>query len=118
MSDVFLAVTAASFVLLLCSGLLAIAFMRALNRQVERVFEPFAEKTSIGTPRAGARSIKLKGPAIVAKDVNQLRYNDPGGADCYGDFKQLDHWLRPPTVRPEAGYLIPHFQKLTGLERD
>jgi hypothetical protein len=48
MSDVFLAVTAASFVLLLCSGLLAIAFMRALNRQVERVFGPFAEKTSIG----------------------------------------------------------------------
>jgi hypothetical protein len=45
MSDVFLAVIAASFVLLLCSGLLAIAFMRALNRQVQRVF---AEKTSIG----------------------------------------------------------------------
>jgi hypothetical protein len=45
MSDVILAVTAASFVLLLCSGLLAIAFMRALNRQVQRVF---AEKTSIG----------------------------------------------------------------------
>jgi hypothetical protein len=47
MSDGFLAVTAASLVLL-CSGLLAIAFMRALNRQVERVFEPVAEKTSIG----------------------------------------------------------------------
>ncbi|SHH05000.1 hypothetical protein SAMN05444169_5457 [Bradyrhizobium erythrophlei] len=45
MSDVFIAVIAASFVLLLCSGLLAIAFMRALNRQVQRVF---AEKTSIG----------------------------------------------------------------------
>jgi hypothetical protein len=48
MLDVFIAVIAASFVLLLCSGLLAIAFMRALNRQVERVFEPFAEKTSVG----------------------------------------------------------------------
>lgn len=117
MSDVFLAVTAASFVLLLCSGLLAIAFMRALNRQVERVFEPFAEKTSIGTPRAGARSIKLKGPAIVAKDVNQLRRNDPGGADCYGDFKQLDHWLSAPSIC-SSQYLIPHFKKLTGSDRD
>jgi hypothetical protein len=48
MSDVFIAVIAASFVVLLCSGLLAIAFIRALNRQVERVFEPFAEKTSVG----------------------------------------------------------------------
>jgi hypothetical protein len=45
MSDFVLAVTAASFVLLLCSGLLAIAYIRALNRQIQGVF---AEKTSIG----------------------------------------------------------------------
>lgn len=117
MSDVFLAVTAASFVLLLCSGLLAIAFVRALNRQVERVFEPFAERQALGTPQAGARSIKLKGPAIVAKDVNQLRRNDPGGADCYGDFKQ--HWLSAPSIcSSQYLVLIPHFQKLTGSDRD
>jgi hypothetical protein len=34
-----------------------IGVMRALNRHVERVFNPRPKRTSLGTPQAGARSL-------------------------------------------------------------
>ena len=58
---------------------------------------------------------KLECPAILAKDTNQLRHNDPSGADRYGNFKHFDHWLSPPTIRPQSQVLDSPPPRVSGF---